>query len=264
MVASFSRFAGGIMLPSRSTGDLLAGMWSLTRDWFQAVPKRLIWDNEAGIGRRGKLSGGVTGFQGTLATRFVQLKPFDPESKGIVERMNGFLETSFMPGRTFTSPADFNQQLSGWLEGANSRRHATLKARPVDLWADDRANMLALPPVDPVTGLRGQSRLGRDYYLRVASNDYSVDPGLIGRMVTWEAGLDQVVVSHAGNVVTRHPRSWTTGVTITDPDHVTKAATLRHQFQTTRPVTIDVAVRDLGDYDRLFGVTIGNNDQAVA
>jgi transcriptional regulator with XRE-family HTH domain len=259
MVASFSRCTGGIMLPSRSTGDLLSGTWSLIRDYFQAVPKRLIWDNEAGIGRRGKLAGGVPGLQGTLATRFVQLKPFDPESKGIAWRMNGFLETSFMPGRTFTSPADFNQQLSGWLEGANSRRHATLKARPVDLWADDLANMLALPPVDPVVGTRGQSRLGRDYYLRVASNDYSVDPGLIGRMVTWEANLDQVVVSHEGKTVTTHPRSWTSGVTITDPEHVTKAATLRHQFQTPKVAAGDVLVRDLADYDRLFGVTIGNN-----
>ena len=71
-------------------------------------------------------------------------------------------------------------------------------------------------------------------------------------------------MSHAGNVVTRHPRSWTTGVTITDPEHVTKAATLRHQFQTPRPVTTDVAVRDLADYDRLFGITISNSDQAVA
>jgi hypothetical protein len=50
----------------------------------------------------------VTAFAGTLATRIVQLKPYDPESKGIVERRNGFFETSFMPGRTFVSPADFN------------------------------------------------------------------------------------------------------------------------------------------------------------
>ena len=109
MVASFSRFAGGIMLNGRSAGDLLSGTWSLIRDQFQAVPKRLIWDDEAGIGRRGKLADGVPGFQETLATRFVQLKPFDPESKGIVERMNGFMETSFLPGRTFSCPADSNK-----------------------------------------------------------------------------------------------------------------------------------------------------------
>ncbi len=228
------------------------------------MPKRLVWDNESGIGRRGRLADGVTGFQGTLATKFVQLKPFDPESKGIVERMNGFMETSFLPGRTFSSPTDFNEQLWDWLERANTRRHASVKARPVDLFERDQAGMLALPPVDPITGMRGQGKLGRDYYLRIASNDYSVDPGLIGRMVSWEASLDQVVVSHAGNVVTGHPRSWTNGVTITDPEHVVKAATLRHQFQTARPVTTDVSMRDLSDYDRLFGVTISNSDQAVA
>ena len=68
------------------------------------MPRRLIWDNESGIGRGGKLADGVSAFTGTLATRIVQLRPRDPESKGIVERRNGFFETSFMPGRAFTSP----------------------------------------------------------------------------------------------------------------------------------------------------------------
>ena len=52
---------------------------------------------------------------GTLASRLVLLRPRDPESKGIVERRNGFFETSFMPGRTFTGPADFNAQFADWL-----------------------------------------------------------------------------------------------------------------------------------------------------
>lgn len=64
--------------------------------------------------------------------------------------------------------------------------------------------------------------------------------------------------------MTTHPRSWNSGVNITDPDHVTKAATLRHQFQKPKPVSSDVSVRDSSGYDRMFGVTIGNNDQAVA
>ncbi|MDF9749201.1 hypothetical protein M2428_000631 [Arthrobacter sp. ES3-54] len=37
------------------------------------------------------------------------------------ERANQFLETSFLPGRPFTSPADFNVQLAQWLSKANAR-----------------------------------------------------------------------------------------------------------------------------------------------
>ena len=67
-----------------------AGMWELMSGQLGAVPRRLIWDNEAGIGRRNRYAEGVAGFCGTLATRIVQLRPFDPESKGIVERANGY------------------------------------------------------------------------------------------------------------------------------------------------------------------------------
>ena len=41
--------------------------------------------------------------------------------------------------------------------------------------------MLELPPVAPVTGWRLATRLPRDHYVRVDSNDYSVDPSVIGR-----------------------------------------------------------------------------------
>ena len=107
------------MLPSRTTPDLLAGIWWLLEQQLGAVPRRLVWDNEAGIGRGGHLADGVAGFSGTL--KIVQLKPFDPESKGIVERANRYLETSFLPGRRFSSPADFNRQLAEWLPIANRR-----------------------------------------------------------------------------------------------------------------------------------------------
>jgi hypothetical protein len=47
---------------------------------FTAVPRELWWDNEAGIGRRGRLTEPVTALVGTLRSRLVQLKPYDPES----------------------------------------------------------------------------------------------------------------------------------------------------------------------------------------
>ena len=74
MVPAHSRFICGEMLPTRQTPDLLLGSWSLI-EGFGRVPRRLIWDNESGIGRRGRLAAGVAEFCGTLATRVHQLKP---------------------------------------------------------------------------------------------------------------------------------------------------------------------------------------------
>jgi len=108
-------------------------MWTLLNQQLEALPHRLIWDNEAGIGRRNRLAEGVSSFCGTLPTRIVQLKPFDPESKGIVERANQSLETSFLPGRSFTGPADFNTQLTAWLLLANARTVRRTAARPDQL-----------------------------------------------------------------------------------------------------------------------------------
>ncbi len=207
MVAAYSRFINAVMIPTRQTPDLLLGMWLLIKG-FGRVPRRLIWATEAGIGRRGRLAGGVGEFAATLATRIHQLKAYDPESKGVVERMNGFFETSFMPGRKFTSPADFNGQFTEWLQDANDRLVRTIKARPADLVGADREAMLALPPVPPVVGWSNQIRLGRDYYVRVDTNDYSVDPAHIGRIVAVNADLERVTVRVDRRVVADHSRVW--------------------------------------------------------
>lgn len=253
IVAAYSRFTCGAMLPSRQTPDLLLGSWSLI-EGFGRVPRRLIWDNEGGIGRRGRLAAGVAEFCGTLATRIHQLKPRDPESKGIVERRNGFFETSFMPGRSFESPADFNAQFADWLERANARQVRTLKARPIDLVDADREAMLALPPIPPTIGWANQIRLGRDYYVRVDSNDYSVDPAAIGRQVTVAADLQRVRVRLDGRVVADHARVWARHMTVTDPAHVTVAQQLREEFAHPRTREDNPLARDLADYDRAFGL----------
>lgn len=102
-------------------------------------------------------------------------------SKGLVERANGYLETSFLPGRGFSSPADFNTQLVDWLVRANIRQHRVLGCRPIDRWEADWAAMLELPPIAPVVGWRAGTRLPRDHYVPLDSNDYPVHPSVIGR-----------------------------------------------------------------------------------
>jgi transposase len=265
ITAAHSRFIAARMIPTRKTEDLLLGSWELIGQ-LGRVPRRLIWDNEPGIGRGQRAAEGVAAFMGTLAARLVLLPPKDPESKGIVERRNGWFETSFMPGRSFASPADFNDQFAGWLVKANGRVVRTVGAAPVDRLEADKAAMLALPPAVLHLGWRNRVRLGRDYYVRLDTNDYSVDPAAIGRLVDVSADLERIKVRTDGRLVADHARMWARGQTITDPAHVQSAAVLRKQFQQPRSAaaagepTSDGLTRDLFDYDRAFGLIEGGLD----
>src|SRR5215469_12182285 len=125
MVAGYSRVMTARMIPSRQAPALLAGHWALISG-LGRVPRALVWDNESAVGqwRGGKpvLTEAMTAFRGTLGITVIQCRPRDPEAKGLVERANGYLETSFLPGRSFASPAEFNLQLEQWLVRANQRQ----------------------------------------------------------------------------------------------------------------------------------------------
>jgi hypothetical protein len=135
--------------------------------------------------------------------------------------------------------------------------------------------MGALPPIAPLVGTSERVRLGRDYYVRIAGNDYSVDPTVIGRFVDVHADLTIVRITCVGRDVGVHQRCWSSHQTITDPAHVLIAAGLRTAFQvrttvmrgpTTRPasdVSAVVGVRALSDYDDLFDLTPAVTDTAA-
>ena len=138
-----------------------------------------------------------------------------------------------------------------------------LGCSPSDRITADKAAMMPLPPVPPAVGWVNRVRLGRDYYVRIDSNDYSVDPGVIGRFVDVTADLTRVEVRHEGRLVAAHDRVWARGMTITDPAHQRIAHDLRHAYTqrarhtpTTRAHDDGhvVAIRALPDYDALFGV----------
>jgi transposase len=267
MTLTYSRFISAVMLPSRQAGDLLAGMWQLIAA-LGAVSKTLVWDLESAIGKGRRVSAPAAMFAGTLGTRIRLLPARDPESKGVIERNNGFFETSFLPGRRFTGPGDFNDQMADWLPRANTRLVRATGNRPVDALAVDLAAMGMLPPLAPVVGLANRVRLARDYYVRVDTNDYSVDPRMIGRLVDVTASPTKVLVFCEGMIVAEHARSWAHRIVITDPAHVSAAKTLRAAFGLERAARerasrqdarrhqdgTPVILRALPDYDTLFGV----------
>ena len=265
MVAAYSRTLFARLIPSRRAEDLYAGWWShLAR--LGAVPRTLVWDGEGAVGAYGggknKLTTECQAFRGTLGTKVIILRPADPEAKGIIERAHDYLETSFLPGRAFAGPADFNTQLQSWLDVVNRRRRRVLGCAPVDRVAADTAAMLALPPVAPVMGWRLSGRLPRDYYVRLDSNDYSVHPSVIGRRIEVVADLDRVRVFCDGRVVADHDRVWARHQSLTLPEHASAAQRLRRErIGLVRPAAeLDVETRRLADYDTALGLTDHDSD----
>ncbi len=159
-----------------------------------------------------------------------------------MERANGYLETLFLPGRSFRSPADFNTQLHGWLAVVNQRQRRVLGCAPSDRIEADRAAMLALPPVVPATGWASSRRLPPDHYIRLDSNDYSVHPAVVGRRVQVHADLERVRVWCDGRLVADHPRCWARHQTLSDPAHLA-AAKLRHQRAALSATNLPMASR---------------------
>jgi transposase len=259
MITGYARWALALLLPTRRAEDLYAGWWRLLQQ-LGAVPRVVVWDGEAAVGRwrprQPQLTAACQGFRGVLGTKVLICKPADPEAKGIIERLHDYLERSFLPGRSFTCPADFNTQLQAWLGIANRRRKRSLGCAPTDRIAADRAAMLTLPPVPPPIGWEHTLRLPRDHYIRLDTNDYSVHPSAVGRRVLIRADLDRVRVWCEGSVMADHDRIWARHQTISDPGHVTAAQLLRQQrFALVPPVTeTEVEQRRLADYDTALGV----------
>jgi hypothetical protein len=165
---------------SKESADVLGGHLGLVVE-LGRTPRVGVYDGEPAIsvrrGRRPIYTHDYLRLKGTLGVGSIALAKGHPERKGVVERTNGYLETSFMPGRSFESRDDFNTQLADWLETkANVRVHSGLRCRPSERIDEDLAAMMALPPVLPDMDSHHGCRLPADHWVRHQANDCSCIP----------------------------------------------------------------------------------------
>ena len=206
------------------------------------MPRTLVWDGEGAVGRYRRGGPALTAetarrSAGTLGAKVVICKPADPEAKGLLERVHGYLETSFLPGRYVHRPGRFQRPAGACLRWRNRRWRRALGCAPAERIAADKAAMLTLPPVAPATGWRASLRLPRDHYVRLDTNDYSVDPAVIGRRIEVTAGLDRVRGFCEGQTG-RRPRAHLGAAPDPDrPGALAAAQALRRQRLGHRPAT---------------------------
>ena len=251
----FSRFGAGALVFSKEAPDVLWGMRRCV--WrIGALPERLVVDREGCLhAGGGRPSEAFASLCGQLAVGWRILERRDCEAKGVIERLQGFIETSFEPGRSFANELDFQEQLDRWFdERANVRLHRTLRERPVDRLARERESLRALPDPGPDLDRRSVLRVPPQPYVRVDRNDYSLDPGLVGRRVQVRVSQREViaVALDSGELACRHRRVFAAGQEITDRAHQQALERQRQaRYAGKPPAGEDVQVRDLAVYDGL-------------
>jgi transposase len=247
----YSRAGAGALIFSTQVPDLLFGirrcLWSLG-----ALPETLVWDRQSGLhASGGRPTTEFAAFCGALKIGWYFCEPRDPQAKGVVERLQDFLEKSFEPGRCFANELDFQLQLDAWFDSrANPRVHKTLRCRPIDRLLEERAVMAPLPAALPETDRRWVLRVAPDPYLRFDTCDYSLEPRLVGRRVEARVTEREVlaVALDSGELACRHQRSFAKHRTITAIEH---ARTLKAQRDERRGEPV-VEVRALERYDALI------------
>ena len=247
----YSRAGAGALVFSKQTEDLLAGirrcLWQLG-----GLPETLVWDRQAGIhAHDGRPSVEFAAFCGQLKVGWHFCRPRDPQAKGAVERLQGFMETNFEPGRVFANDLDFQDQLDAWFVKANARQHRSIRARPIDRLAEELDVIAGLPAMAPDTDRRWVLRVGADPYVRFDTCDYSLNPDMVGRRVEVRVSDREVlaVVLDSGELACRHARSFARHRTITALEHARALKRRRDDIGEDREVVVET--RSLDVYDAL-------------
>ena len=241
---------------SKTMADFLPAL-SGTLVRLGGVPEGMVVDRDSSIvvprSRPGRLHPEVAGLFGALRLRPIILGPRKPESKGQVERTVGYLETSFLPLRSFDDIEDLQAQHDQWAqEVAFGRRHRRVGAKVADAWAVERGFLAPLPDPLPDTDRHSEVRVTKDGFCRVGDVDYSVPPGLSGRRLQVKTSWVEVVIFVEGTEIARHRRSFVPADVVLDPVHARQLRLAREAEGRLHAADPEIPAVDLARYDTLI------------
>lgn len=154
--ASYVRFS-----ESEKQRDWLTGIASALQ-YFGGVPAEILFDNAKcimlerdayGEGRH-RWNAQLLELAKTYGFKPRACRPYRAQTKGKVERFNGYLKRSFITPLAATltqaglelNVAIANGQIGPWLDDvANQRTHGTTGAKPHELWLKERGHLTPLP-----------------------------------------------------------------------------------------------------------------------
>jgi transposase len=257
----FSSAHAVVFTHSQTTADAIPALLGcLLR--LGGVPAKLVMDRDSSLvvhasGRQARPVDELAALLGALSMGHIVLPAGSPQSKGGVERTNGYLESSFLPLRSFADLADMQAQGDEWgSEVAWRRYHRRLGAKVIDALRIEQAELAALPDPLPEVDRALEVRASRDGFARIAGVDYSLPPGYGLRRLSVRLSLSELAICCEGRQIAHHARSYVPADVVRDPEHMRALVAAKEVQRHLRQREPELPAIDLARYDALLGAPL--------
>jgi hypothetical protein len=227
-VLSYSRAISALFTLDQTLESFLRGHVDAFHHGFLGVARTLVYDNlrSAVLERQGS----AIRFQPRLLELaghyHFALRPCTPgrgNEKGKIERQIQYLRHAFFAARTFRDVDDLNAQFRRWRdEIAHQRRHPDQPDHTVaEVLAQEQPRLLPLPAHPFATAVMRIVASGKTPYVHFDRNSYSIPHAYRQQSLTLIATPTTVrLIVGTDEEIASHPRSYDTGQTIEQEDHI--------------------------------------------
>jgi len=140
--------------------------------------------------------------------------------KGRVESGCGYVKHNFLDGRPLSSLCELQAEARHWLDTvANVRIHEKTRRRPDEMFAEERAHLLALPAFGYDCSVTQNVRSDARFRVNFDGNRYSVPAACASRPLILHRSPDRLLFYHEHQLVADHVRSYDRGRDVLNPEH---------------------------------------------
>jgi transposase len=193
---------------------------------FGAVPKKIMVDNlksavlKRVIGEAPVFNPTYLDFANHHGFTITPCGVRKGNEKGRVENGVGYVKKNLLAGLDLPDFQAMAPVARQWLDTvANVRIHGETRRKPIEMFDEEKASLLTLPPHPYDIGVISAVRASTQFRVSADSNHYSVPAEYAGASLTLKTYPDRICIYHADKLIARHTRSYERNKDVEDPDH---------------------------------------------
>lgn len=198
-------------------------------DYFEGITEKILYDQDKVLIKSENLgdvllTADFNEFKKAYKFKAVFCRKSDPETKGKIENVIGFIKHNFLAGRLFKSIDQLNQEGLEWLDRtANGKVHNKTRLVPKEEWGKEQQYLNPLPQIIKSAVKENGYAVKSTHVVMYKSNSYSVPFGTYqgqGTKVYLRAENDKILLYDMNhNLIAEHIESHDKGKQVFNTDH---------------------------------------------